>query len=193
MQPSPRPRLLRSRLAAALLLAVTAPAPAADTAPVWTLVPTRIDRNAETRERIVPPPPKPEGAIRLTVERPIRLGPDGSFAADGRQVRLFGIVLPPLQKLCEPSGGGRWACGTRANAYFRLLIGGKPLTCHRHNAPEEDILIADCSAGREDIATRLLREGWATTDLLADDSMKAAEAEARASGRGLWLDHMPDF
>ncbi len=158
----------------------------------WTQVPTKVDPDTQLLERIAPLD-RADDRIYVYADRPIRLAPDNSFSAEGRRIRIFGITLPPYQKLCETAGGARWSCGGRANAYYRMLLSGRLLACRRRSPPEETLIQADCAVAERDIATTMLREGWATTDIVATDAQKALEAEAKSAHRGLWQERMPEF
>ncbi|MDR3376032.1 MAG: thermonuclease family protein [Ancalomicrobiaceae bacterium] len=161
-------------------------------APVWTLEPTHIDRQNDHRERIEIVG-SPQDRLTLMADRPIRLRPDGSFSADGLFIRIYGIELPPRNRICELPSGGRWACGMRATAVFISKIGGKALVCRSHSARGADIMLADCASRGKDLARQMVGEGWATADALADAELKAIEADARAKGLGLWQQTLPDF
>ncbi|MDR3496278.1 MAG: thermonuclease family protein [Ancalomicrobiaceae bacterium] len=182
-------------LVGALPPLAAAPASAANSPPqppIWTDVPTRIEHQNDHRERIETDTGADERMI-LIADRPIRIRPDGSFSADGLQVRIYGIELPPRDRVCELPSGGRWACGVRANAFFISRLAGRPLTCRRRSAAGADVMLADCSVGDKDLARLMVGEGWAAADALANAELKAIEAAARAKGLGLWRQTLPDF
>lgn len=105
----------------------------------------------------------------------------GTLRIDGARVRLFGIDAPGPVQTCRNAEGAVYACGRRAAAFMKKVIGGSPVTC----APHRPGTTAVCYADGSDIASALVRAGWAlhesgTFIYLAD------ERNAQAAGRGMW-------
>ena len=195
----PNRLLRRTRLSAATVaMAVLcghalAEQPAATApAPVWTLVPTRVDRSKQQYVRI-----EPEDALKdrltLTPDRPVRMNPGATFNVGGKPVQIFGIDLPEAQKLCETPGGARWACGGRAHAAFAALITSRTLVCDRLSPVGASLMVASCKAGPDDVAERLLRDGWASAAANANVNQKSLETIAQKTHRGIWRTTVPEF
>lgn len=110
----------------------------------------------------------------------------GTLAIGGQPIRLFGIAAPRADQVCGPPGG-EWNCG--AEAVFALAFEAAPhwVTCSpRPGERAGEALVALCRAGPYDLGEKLLRLGWATALAEGGPAYAAAEAEARAAGRGMW-------
>jgi hypothetical protein len=160
--------------------------------PIWTLVPTHIDRTTDHRERLQPVAPA-DGRFSVSLDRPIRLGEDGSFSIAGKPARIFGIAMPDRRKLCQIPAGPRWTCGVRAHIALTAMLSGQVLRCKRLNPPDAAVAEVNCLSGNADIAEHMVGEGWATADAVSGDRLKALEAEARKADRGQWRVALPGF
>jgi endonuclease YncB( thermonuclease family) len=162
------------------------------THPIWTLVPTHIDRDKETHIRI-----EPESSvvdhIDISADYPIRISPDGTFAVDGKPVQIFGLVLPARQKICETPTGSRWVCGVRSYAALTSLLATRVLNCERLSPLGASVMVVTCKAGTTDIAERMISDGWAEADARAGFTLKSLEAAARTAHLGLWRVTIPEF
>ena len=159
--------------------------------PVWTLAPTHIDREKQTYDRL--PAHDPNGGyVPVVVDRPVRFASDGSFTIGGQPARIAGVALPDRQTLCETPTGGRWACGLRAvNAYIALLV-APGLQCLQSSPTGGAVNQLKCQRSKEDIAERLVGDGWASAEVDAESVLKLREQSARAARLGLWQDMMPN-
>jgi endonuclease YncB( thermonuclease family) len=104
-----------------------------------------------------------------------------SLAVDGTEVRLYGIDAPELHQTCERAGRP-WPCGEAAKRRMAELAAGRLVRCRVRDVDRYRRLVAECSAGGEDLARRLVKDGLA----VAETAGFAEEAEARAARRGLW-------
>jgi endonuclease YncB( thermonuclease family) len=94
----------------------------------------------------------------------VRVQNDGTLAVKGAVYRLFGISLPPRQKICTAQDGARWTCGQRAWLMLRNLTSERALDCVNAGpgAPAEGAPVpVTCKIGRADIALTLLSHGLA--------------------------------
>ena len=167
------------------------PAPAQTTSPppIWVPNVVRIDRNAETRERIVD---EVETRRRFQVATPLALAEDGSFATTTERIRLAGIRLPDRKKMCETADGRRWSCGVRSHASVLATIAGKRIDCRPRTAEPTQPLLVDCRLDGRPIAEGLVAAGWADIDeATADAGLKRAKARAVEEKRGLWATSLP--
>jgi endonuclease YncB( thermonuclease family) len=119
-----------------------------------------------------------------------RIDKNGSIAADGHNLSLYGVGLLRRDKICTAEEGARWACGQRAFMALRNLVEGKSITCRFMHATMPARAI--CWAGDMDIASFLLSQGWAE---LADNVTEATYIEAVASAQnkkaGIWGNGSP--
>lgn len=184
-----RPLLARLSASGLLLLAsagiAAAQSPPRETAPpIWTNVPTRIDRSQETRERIEPPPPPPR---RVVLAEPARVIDSATLIVDGRTRRLRGLLAVPRDRLCVDRDGRRWTCGMHARGALVQAIEGRAVLCRPAPADALDPPL-DCDVADRSLSERLLAEGWADLDDegRGDPALAAARASAERDGRGVW-------
>ncbi|PPD14860.1 MAG: hypothetical protein CTY25_08685 [Methylobacterium sp.] len=114
------------------------------------------------------------------------------FSTSGDQmVVLTGIITPATDAACENPDRTLWPCGIFARATLYALIRGQQLVCHAQvgstaTLQESSALVGQCRVQGKDVATELVRVGFARPNGLASRAMMEAEAEARADRRGLW-------
>lgn len=155
--------------------------------PIWTNVPTRIDRSQETRERIEPPPSPPR---RVVLAEPTRVIDSATLVVDGRTRRLRGLVAIPLDRLCVDLQGRRWTCGMRARGALVQAIEGRAVLCRPADTPDPPL---DCDVAGRSLSERLVAEGWANLDDegRGEPALAAARASAERDGRGVWARAAP--
>lgn len=118
--------------------------------------------------------------------------PDGDslLLADGRAVRLIGINTPELGK----DGAPHQPLAAKARQRTHRLVGGQIVRLEydreRHDRYGRVLAYAFLPDGR-DLQELLLRDGLAwfvaiPPNLAHLDAYRAAEAQARAAGRGIW-------
>ncbi|MCG8503514.1 MAG: thermonuclease family protein [Sphingomonadales bacterium] len=119
---------------------------------------------------------------------------DTVLLEDGRQVRLVGIQAPKLP--LEREGFRAWPLADAAKARLEELVAGEPVNLLYGGAAEDrysrrlaHLWLAD---GRW-VQRQMLLAGLARVYTFADNRagathLLAAEAEARAAGRGIWAD-----
>lgn len=169
--------------------APAAPAQQTSPPPIWVPNVIRIDRNAETRQRIVD---EAETRRRFQVVTPLALAEDGSFATTTERIRLAGIRLPDRKKMCETTDGRRWSCGVRAHATFVATMAGKRIECRPRTAEATQPLLVDCRLDGRPIAEGLVAAGWADIDeATADAGLKRVKTRAVEEKRGLWSTSLP--
>lgn len=103
----------------------------------------------------------------------------------GQKVRLFGIDAPELDQQCDQSGR-RWACGQAARERLAEIVGRQRLACAVQDIDRYGRNVATCTAGGEDIAALMVREGMAIAYRRYSGRYVNAEAAARSEGLGLW-------
>ena len=170
--------------------------------PIWTQVPTRIDRSQETRERIDAPARTIDDRIYVRVDSPARMVDAVTFVADDKAFRLAGIRPFERTLICRTPAGLRWACGIRSATALSGWIAGRVVGC-RAVGPEETrpsgpaalprppIVPAACDLDKDPLALRLVREGWAEPEDPRDALLAPAAEAARRDRRGIHADGPP--
>ena len=127
------------------------------------------------------------GAVYLaeveTVVGRVRIVDGDSLVLDGRSIRLAGMDAPELGQTCA-RGEVVVRCGERARERLQALTAGREVSCRVTGRDRYRRDLARCTAGSEDLAARLVREGVA----VAFGAFEAEEGDARRAGRGLWLE-----
>lgn len=158
--------------------------PPAATPPIWTQVPTRIDRSKDTRERVEIPAPPPG----FVVAGDARTDAAGRLIIGGRSHRLVGLVPIEPDRLCSTADGRRWACGVRARAQLSGLVIGKTLRCHHVGDPAAAEPVVDCRVRERSVTESMISAGLG--DLDAEGAAIAHLATAREAARrariGIW-------
>lgn len=170
----------------------TAPPSATDApAPIWVPVPTRIDRDKETRERLDPAPSA--DVVARTLVRGARGDGPAALRIDGRRHRLFGLAEIDPGRICTTTEGHRWACGLRARAALSALVGGRALLCRVIEATDAADPVIECLVQERSLSERMVAEGWAELDAAgaADPTLAAARTAAERDGLGLWSRRRP--
>ena len=141
-------------------------------------------------------------AVDIHVARPITgaaMAKDGDSAwlGSGRakfEVRLHGIDAPEHDQKCKDVAGEEWPCGTEATKALGSLVNGREIRCEVTDvdAVRAGRPIVKCLVGGVNISEEMLRRGlaWAFEKYLKGhpnyDQLKKLEAEAKASGLGVW-------
>ena len=120
------------------------------------------------------------GAGELVWEGEVRVIDASTLAGvpQGPVLALGGILPPPPEARCG-AGPERDRCRELSALALRDVTYGQRLACER----EGDGIT--CRAGGLDVAEWMVRMGWATASV---ERLYAAEAEARATGQGMWYD-----
>jgi len=123
----------------------------------------------------------------------VRIASNGQLQSNGGALKLYGISLPPRQKVCVTASGTRWACGLRAYIALRNLFAQRSLSCQPKDddkpAAAKMPRLVVCKIDDADVALSLLQDGLA--DLAAgvsDQAYIAAESLAKSKKIGLWAD-----
>ncbi|MBB3770057.1 endonuclease YncB(thermonuclease family) [Angulomicrobium tetraedrale] len=122
-------------------------------------------------ERLVPPL---TGSVRVA---------DGdSLEVAGERVRLGGIDAPELHQSCGRAGE-IWPCGEKAKAALVALLKGGNVSCRPVDEDRYARAVSVCEVEGQDIAARLVEQGWAVATGL---SYRREQSAARNAGRGIW-------
>jgi len=130
------------------------------------------------------PPPRPPEPVLFA--RPIIVAA-GVLASGTTTVRVAGVDPLPIDASCTTASGPPWPCGAFARTAFQRFVRQRTIACDRagsFNSKQETV--TSCTVGGVDIATWLVKHGWA---MPADPSAhEDVLAQARADRRGQWGD-----
>lgn len=102
---------------------------------------------------------------------------------NGAELRLYGIDAPELHQEC---GNPPWPCGKEAHDALAALVAGRKATCRARDVDRYGRIVATCTAGGQDVAEALVRQGLAIAYRRYSGRYVPAEDEARQARRGLW-------
>ncbi len=127
------------------------------------------------------------------VEGFARVTSDGYFSIGGREVALFGIDIPTFDRTCRQATVPT-SCGPRAVLILEDLAGGF-VHCDIVGRRSAGLLDGRCTvAGRRmlddrlDLASEMLRQGWAFTRPEAPPLYQSLQLIARTREIGIWRD-----
>lgn len=175
----------------------------------WEPKPDRAlpERIAAPPEKPMLPPPGEDGGLSplspqmlgepgrfrrsIIIEPPFDMIDARSFHAGDNLIVLSGISVPPMDTACENVDRTLWPCGIFARATLYAIIRGERLSCQSQGsvaepAPPAGALVGACRVQGKDVATELVRVGFARPIGFPSRAMLEAEAEAQADKRGLW-------
>lgn len=104
-----------------------------------------------------------------------------TIAIKGQRIRFKGMDTPESAQRCELDGKA-YACGDRATAELRQLIGAQTVTCSSEGRDKYKRILAYCKAGDINLNRTMVELGWAVSYGL----YQREEADARKNQRGLW-------
>jgi endonuclease YncB( thermonuclease family) len=133
----------------------------------------------------VPAPIKPRRFFRVLVDDA------GTLVAGRRTLRLADVDVPAADAECGDASGNRWSCGTRARTALRKLVRYRAVDCLPlgevgFDSAEDALYVVRCSAGKTDLATWLVENGWASPADEAAPALASLGETARSENRGLW-------
>jgi endonuclease YncB( thermonuclease family) len=133
----------------------------------------------------VPAPVKPRRFFRVLVDDA------GTLVAGRRTLRLADVDVPAADAECGDAAGHRWSCGTRARTALRRLVRYRAVDCLPlgevgFDSAEDALYVVRCRAGKTDLSTWLVENGWASPADEASPDLAALGETARAENRGLW-------
>lgn len=175
----------RSLITLALVCSGTAPAPAQQTdTPLWTTVPTHIDRSKQHFERLPALQKTRDTRLWLLVPERIKVLDNRSFSFGDGVYQIANIRPISPKRLCQAVEGGRWPCGRMAAIFLGNLVRGKRLLCDLAQEGKT-VTLSHCVVGTKDIATAIINQGMGKAE--GDDALLAVQAEAqKVAAKGLW-------
>ena len=110
---------------------------------------------------------------------------DGTLNIGTATIHLYGILIPPTETTCY-TFERPVPCGPRAILALKFDIGSDFVKCDSKWRNPDGSYVAVCTAGGNNLAETLLRQGWAAALPDAPYEYKVLEDIARAHGIGVW-------
>lgn len=104
----------------------------------------------------------------------------------GQRVRLEGIDAPETAQTCRRRAGETWACGRSAADALAGLVERRRVTCEAKGVDRYDRMLGVCRVDGRELNAEMVRRGLAWAFVKYSASYVTVEAEARASGAGVW-------
>ncbi len=127
---------------------------------------------------------------QMTAEPRVISAAAGKVAViDGDTLRLDGVVVRLSDVQALPRGQACAAgpdCGGQATALLASLVRDRRVECRVSGHDTMGRPAARCDAGGQDVNVALVATGWARA---SGSGLNAAELDAKAHGRGIWLTH----
>jgi endonuclease YncB( thermonuclease family) len=101
-------------------------------------------------------------------------------------IRLAGIETHEADETCKKGDGASWPCGAEARAALAHFIRYRAVTCTIPPSPKSKDFSARCSVMGQDLATWLVRQGWAAPEAGANLELTKALDAAKTERLGLW-------
>ncbi len=108
------------------------------------------------------------------------------------RIRLHGIDAPESAQTCQDAAGKDYRCGQIAALALADRIGQAAVTCEPRDTDRYGRTVAVCRKGREDLNAWMVRRGHAIAYRRYAEDYVPAEAEAKASKRGIWAGTFQD-
>jgi endonuclease YncB( thermonuclease family) len=121
----------------------------------------------------------------LIVGRP-RIVDGDTLALGAQRIRLHGIDAPEQQQSCVLANREGWACGSAATGLLKQLAENLTVSCAPRATDRFGRTVAVCQAAGRDLGGALVEQGLAQAYTAYAQDYVAAEAAARADGRGIW-------
>lgn len=112
-------------------------------------------------------------------------GDGDSFMIGEQGIRLFGIDAPEYKQPCQVNHSN-WACGADAAAALRSLIDNRPIVCIARDKDVYGRVVARCMIDGQDLAAKIVKQGYAVVLDNGQADYAAVEARAKATKAGIW-------
>lgn len=156
---------------------------APDVVPVPPVDVTTLQR-AAPRLQLTRPKSRAEGGWELRLlHRPV-VSAAGRIEAAGHAILIDGIKPVQPGESCPGRQGEEWPCGNLARTALRGWVRGRAVHCRVPEKPMDDAISTSCELGGQDIATWLVRNGWAQPN--DPQRFENAAKYARSNGLGIF-------
>ena len=144
----------------------------------------RIEPSKRYLELKNPPvEPIPDGPLEL---RRIQVLNSGHLKSGQLTVTLAHIQPLKREETCVSRLGGTWPCGARAQTFLQGLIRQFKVTCEKIEELGPQEVLASCKRGKIDLASRLVRYGWADVAPGAPEELVNLALAAKEKKIGKW-------
>ncbi|MGC6517270.1 MAG: thermonuclease family protein [Candidatus Puniceispirillaceae bacterium] len=110
-----------------------------------------------------------------------------SLRADKVRIRLHGLDAPEMRQICQDNKQQDYQCGVLARDYLADVLGSDAsVRCDHIDTDKYNRLVMRCFHNGVDIASGMVRAGWAVAYRRYSTDYVQDEAEARKAKRGLW-------
>ena len=111
----------------------------------------------------------------------------GHLKINDQKIRLYGIEAPDKGHACLRESKP-WKCGAEASRTLEKQIEGKTVSCEPvPTSTSTNPVVAKCSYDGTDLATLMVREGWAVDDpKQSQGAFAEPQKEAKRARRGIW-------
>jgi endonuclease YncB( thermonuclease family) len=188
-QPAPRPQPDWARL------------PVPDAKPKAASPPPAPSAHAVTPGVAAAPKPAPPGELAALKEQDtgtvtpkettkryyrVKVRDAGTLQSGKVVIRLSGITAHTADATCKDANGKSWPCGAAAKTALAGLIRARAVPCALPKSGEQNIFDGRCAVGGTDLATWLVRQGWAMPKAPNEAALAKAAAAAKSEKLGLW-------
>ena len=122
-----------------------------------------------------------------TLEGRPRIIDGDTIEISGQKIRLHGIDAPEAKQTCTREGK-EWRCGQEATWALARIIEEHWVACKPKDRDRYGRIVAVCymAEGQIDINGLMVEQGWALAYRRFSQDYVGREAEAKASGAGIW-------
>lgn len=119
---------------------------------------------------------------------------DGDTIAIGnRQIHLWGIEAPALERICRETGGAEWPCGLYAKQVLENLIAAATVVCAPQGLDQAGVIVAVCTIDGRDLAWAIVAFGFAVdVPEISGGAYREPQAQSAAVRAGIWSGTMGD-
>ena len=110
---------------------------------------------------------------------------DGSLRIRGHTIQLYGIIIPPTNRICRDFFRPV-KCASRAALALDFKINAHFVHCDVYYENPDGTFTGTCYADEVDLAAYLLERGWAAAAPGAPPEYEVLEKIARNRGIGVW-------
>lgn len=137
------------------------------------------------------PPPPPAGGHQPgdVVEGAATALEGDALLLDGEEFRLFGIDAPDPGQMCKNRRGTAYDCFAQSTKELDAILKGRVARCTVKLTPKRERTLATCTVQDRDIATIMVRTGWALAyrrlsfDYVRDEMMAVSHRAGMWGGR----------
>lgn len=139
--------------------------------------------------RSAPPPPAGGHQPGDVVEGAATALEGDALLLDGEEFRLFGIDAPDPGQMCKNRRGTPYDCFAQSTKELDAILKGRVARCTVKLTPKRERTLVTCTVQDQDIATIMVRTGWALAyrrlsfDYVRDEMMAVSHRVGMWGGR----------